>query len=93
MSPSGESSDVEVVFREQRLLIDFFFDNFQASQANTFVNEIVACAGTVFFSGVGKSGFICHKIAMFLASIGVRASFLNPCRVRTSCFNQTQDLS
>ena len=31
-----------------------------------------------FLFGVGKSGFICHKIAMSLASIGVRAAFLSP---------------
>ena len=78
MSPGCEYSDAEVMFREQRVLINFFFDRFEASHANTFVNEIVACTGTVFFSGVGKSGFICQKIAMSLASIGVRASFLNP---------------
>ena len=78
MSPENGSWHAECIFREQRGLIDFFFEHFDASQADEFVNEIVTCAGTVFFSGVGKSGFICHKIAMSLASIGVRAAFLSP---------------
>lgn len=78
MSSSGESADAEYFFREQRNLINFFFEHFDTSQANAFVNEIVACVGTVYFSGVGKSGFICQKIAMSLASIGVRAAYLNP---------------
>jgi len=78
MSPENESWQAERIFKEQRGLIDFFFEHFDASQADEFVNELVACTGTVFFSGVGKSGFICHKIAMSLASIGVRAAFLSP---------------
>ena len=78
MSSENESWQAECIFREQRGLIDFFFEHFDASQADEFVNEIVECTGTVFFSGVGKSGFICHKIAMSLASIGVRAAFLSP---------------
>ena len=78
MSPENESWRAECIFREQRGLIDFFFEHFDASQADEFVKEIVECTGTVFFSGVGKSGFICHKIAMSLASTGVRAAFLSP---------------
>jgi arabinose-5-phosphate isomerase len=75
----GDASlDMAAIFGEQRRLIDHFFDHFDASQASKFVHEIVECAGTVFFSGVGKSGFICHKIAMSLASIGVKSAYLNP---------------
>ena len=81
MSTEGDgdaSLDMAAIFGEQRRLIDHFFDHFDASQASKFVHEIVECAGTVFFSGVGKSGFICHKIAMSLASIGVKSAYLNP---------------
>lgn len=75
----GDASlDMAAIFGEQRRLIDHFFDHFDASQASKFVHEIVECAGTVFFSGVGKSGFICNKIAMSLASIGVKSAYLNP---------------
>lgn len=38
----------------------------------------MACKGVVFFSGVGKSGFIAQKISMTLVSTGTKAVFLNP---------------
>ena len=72
------SLDMHAFFEEQRRLLDYFFDHFEASQASELVHEIIECAGTVFFSGVGKSGFICNNIAMSLASIGVKSAFLNP---------------
>ena len=72
------SLDMRAFFEEQRCLLDHFFDHFDASQASKLVLEIIECTGTVFFSGVGKSGFICNKIAMSLASIGVKSAFLNP---------------
>ena len=34
--------------------------------------------GVVFFTGVGKSGFIAQKISMTLVSTGTKAVFLNP---------------
>ncbi|QCD86922.1 arabinose-5-phosphate isomerase [Vigna unguiculata] len=34
--------------------------------------------GTVFFIGVGKSGFVAHKISQMLVSLGIRSAFLSP---------------
>ena len=68
----------EPFLKNSGCLLDHFFDHFDASQASKLVLEIIECTGTVFFSGVGKSGFICNKIAMSLASIGVKSAFLNP---------------
>ena len=39
---------------------------------------VLDCKGTVFFSGVGKSGFISQKISMTLVSTGTKSVFLNP---------------
>ena len=39
---------------------------------------MLKCKGVVFFTGVGKSGFIAQKISMTLVSTGTKAVFLNP---------------
>ena len=36
------------------------------------------CAGSILFTGIGKSGFIAQKIAQTLVSTGTKAVFLNP---------------
>ena len=51
MSPENESWRAECIFREQRGLIDFFFERFDASQADEFVNEIVAYGYCFLFGG------------------------------------------
>lgn len=42
------------------------------------MQAVLDCKGTVFFSGVGKSGFISQKISMTLVSTGTKSVFLNP---------------
>ena len=72
------SADMLSLFQEQARLVSFFFNRFDSSIALEFVREVDTCKGTVFFSGVGKSGFISNKIAMSFASVGVKSAFLNP---------------
>lgn len=45
---------------------------------SSVVQAVLDCKGTVFFSGVGKSGFISQKISMTLVSTGTKSVFLNP---------------
>ncbi len=78
MSRNVTDFDMKSIFEEQKLLIDHFFEHFEPSQAEALAQEITTCDGTVFFCGVGKSGFICSKVSMSLASIGTKSSFLNP---------------
>lgn len=42
------------------------------------VQLLLACAGRVVVSGIGKSGHIAHKIAATLASTGTPAMFIHP---------------
>lgn len=42
------------------------------------VELITACQGRVVWSGMGKSGLICHKLAATMASTGTPALFLHP---------------
>lgn len=54
-------------------LIDKIDDNFVRA-----VDLISKCKGKVVLTGIGKSGFICKKIASTLASTGTPAFFLHP---------------
>ena len=72
------STEAVTIFEEQRSLVSYFFDNFVHAQADRFIDLIAQCSGTIHFSGVGKSGFICSKMAASLASIGVKSAYLNP---------------
>lgn len=71
-------SDTHGLFAQQRSLVMQFFDEFSPSQADLFLNLLQQVMGTVLFTGVGKSGFICAKAAATFASLGIRSSFLNP---------------
>jgi len=66
------------LFSEQQELISHFFEHVDHRQVHKFVELALACTGTIFFSGVGKSGFICRKISASLASIGIKSTTLSP---------------
>ncbi|XP_050206011.1 probable arabinose 5-phosphate isomerase [Mercurialis annua] len=66
------------LFKSQQNHINFFFQNLNISQALSFTQLLLNSNGTVFFSGVGKSGFVANKISQTLISLGIRAGFLSP---------------
>ncbi|KAF9683025.1 hypothetical protein SADUNF_Sadunf05G0169300 [Salix dunnii] len=66
------------LFKSQQNQLNYFFQNLNLSQALTFTQTLLNCNGTIFFSGVGKSGFVANKISQTLISLGIRASFLSP---------------
>ena len=61
-----------------RRYLDNFFDHVDVAQLHRFCKALLGCRGTVFLSGVGKSGFIAQKVCMTLVSSGTRAAFLSP---------------
>ncbi|WP_246481893.1 KpsF/GutQ family sugar-phosphate isomerase [Chlamydiifrater volucris] len=61
----------------QKSGMDNFFSSFDLSLASPLVEKILGSSGNLFFSGVGKSGFIARKIAATFQSFGERAFFLN----------------
>ena len=71
-------SAVDELFHEQRRLLLQFFDSFNIAQLKRFVESIGRCQGTIIFTGVGKSGFICQKISASFTSIGIKSIFLDP---------------
>ena len=69
---------LKALFEEQREFMTFFFENLDYDPIEKFCNACLTTKGVIFFSGVGKSGFIAQKISMTLVSTGTKAVFLNP---------------
>jgi len=66
------------LFKSQQNHLNFFFDRIDHSQTLSFTRALLNTTGTVFFTGVGKSGFVANKISQTLVSLGIRSSFLSP---------------
>ncbi len=75
--PTGAAA-LKALFDEQHEFMNFFFENLDYDPIERFCNACLTCKGVIFFSGVGKSGFIAQKISMTLVSTGTKAVFLNP---------------
>ncbi|CAK9323549.1 unnamed protein product [Citrullus colocynthis] len=66
------------LFKSQQNHLNFFFHNLDLSQTLKFTVTLLNSPGTIFFSGVGKSGFVARKISQTLVSLGIRSAFLSP---------------
>ncbi|XVF72014.1 hypothetical protein PTKIN_Ptkin12aG0087500 [Pterospermum kingtungense] len=66
------------LFKSQQDHLNFFFQNLNLSQTLSFTQTLLNSRGTIFFSGVGKSEFIAHKISQTLVSLDIRSPFLSP---------------
>ncbi|KAL5701907.1 arabinose-5-phosphate isomerase [Ranunculus cassubicifolius] len=66
------------LFKSQQKYINYFFQNLNLSQTLAFTQTLLNAKGTIFFSGVGKSGFVAQKISQTLVSLGIRSGFLSP---------------
>ncbi|KAG7036312.1 putative arabinose 5-phosphate isomerase, partial [Cucurbita argyrosperma subsp. argyrosperma] len=77
LSPIDESTLLDL-FKSQQNHLNFFFHNLDLSQTLKFTVTLLNAPGTIFFSGVGKSGFVARKISQTLVSLGIRSAFLSP---------------
>ncbi|KAL1568334.1 putative arabinose 5-phosphate isomerase [Salvia divinorum] len=66
------------LFKCQQNYLNHFFKNLDISQTLAFTETLLKAEGTIFFSGVGKSGFVAQKIAQTLVSLGIKSGFLSP---------------
>lgn len=66
------------LFAKQKESLETFFSEIEVSPCERLVEEVLTCKGVVFFTGIGKSGFIAQKIASTMMSTGTKASFLSP---------------
>lgn len=63
---------------KQKRQINAFFHQFDPTETDALVQEILGSDSTLFFTGVGKSGLIARKIAATMQSTGTKAFFLCP---------------
>ncbi|NGX55721.1 MAG: Arabinose 5-phosphate isomerase KpsF, partial [Chlamydiae bacterium] len=63
---------------KQKQHLDYYFSHFDEKQCQKIFEQIMRCTGILFFTGVGKSGFIAQKIAATMMSAGTKALFLSP---------------
>ncbi|PIN25532.1 Arabinose-5-phosphate isomerase [Handroanthus impetiginosus] len=66
------------LFKCQQNYLNHFFQNLDLSQTLTFTQTLLNARGTIFFTGVGKSGFVAQKISQTLVSLGIKSGFLSP---------------
>lgn len=66
------------LFQQQKIGIDAFFAAVDHVQMQAVLDLLYSCKGTIFLSGVGKSGHIAQKIAATFISTGTKALFLSP---------------
>jgi arabinose-5-phosphate isomerase len=69
---------LETLFKEQQTLVNDFFDRIDLEQTDALLQLLLACKGTIIFTGVGKSGIVAKKIAMTMLSTGTKAFYLSP---------------
>jgi arabinose-5-phosphate isomerase len=69
---------VEELFLQMQSHIAYFFEKLDLDDLRSCVSHLLATRGTIFLSGVGKSGIVAKKIAMTMNSLGIRAGFLSP---------------
>jgi arabinose-5-phosphate isomerase len=66
------------LFSDQKKYISHFFDGIDLPRAEQMLQLLQGCAGTLFFTGVGKSGLIAEKVATTMTSTGTRAHYMPP---------------
>ncbi|GLT42307.1 hypothetical protein SLA2020_163130 [Shorea laevis] len=81
--PSKKSSEISQstllhLFKSQQDHLNYFFQNLDLTQTLAFTHTLLNSPGTIFFTGVGKSGFVANKISQTLVSLGIPSAFLSP---------------
>ncbi|KAG9146389.1 hypothetical protein Leryth_020122 [Lithospermum erythrorhizon] len=73
-----DQSKLLTLFKTQQKYLNHFFQNLDLQQTLSFTQTLLNCKGTIFFTGVGKSGFVAQKISQTLVSLGIKSGFLSP---------------
>jgi len=66
------------LFSAQQRYIQYFFDHIDHKKTESIFHELLHTTGTIFFTGLGKSGKIAEKIVQTMISTGTKAMFLDP---------------
>ncbi|KAH7840678.1 hypothetical protein Vadar_020131 [Vaccinium darrowii] len=76
--PQIDPTHLLTLFKSQQNYLNHFFQHLDLSQTLAFTQTLLNSTGTIFFSGVGKSGFVAQKISQTLVSLSIRSAFLSP---------------
>ncbi|MCB1180654.1 MAG: KpsF/GutQ family sugar-phosphate isomerase [Chlamydiia bacterium] len=66
------------LFQKQKELLNHFYTQLNYKECERIFYSLLESKGVLFFTGVGKSGFVAQKIAATLMSTGTKAFFLPP---------------
>lgn len=78
-APAIDRLALGALFESQQHHLNHFFNNLDLGQAQDFAQALLDAPGAVFFSGIGKSGFVANKLSQTLASLGfTRSAYLPP---------------
>lgn len=69
---------LEKILSNYKNYLEYFFSQLNLAEAEKILKIFQNCSGTLFFSGVGKSGYVAKKIAVTMTSTGTKALFLSP---------------
>ena len=63
---------------ETQANLQFFCDHLDTSSVTQLIDFLSTIQGTIFLSGVGKSGIVAKKIAVTMSASGTKALYLSP---------------
>lgn len=69
---------IKELLEKQQEYANHFFGNLDLDMVERILQPVLDCKGVIFFTGVGKSGFVAQKIAFTMVSTGTRALYLSP---------------
>lgn len=72
---------LQELFSIQQSHLNAFFSSVNQAQAEVILKALLDCKGSIFLSGIGKSGIIAEKIAMTMISTGTKAFYLPACNL------------
>lgn len=70
--------ELKKLFEKQKHYLDQFYTHLDLKVCEQFIEKVLQCKGVLYFTGVGKSGFVAQKIAATMMSTGTKAFFLPP---------------
>lgn len=65
-------------FQQQKDSLTYFLDQVSLEDTELLLEKLTQVEGTIFFSGVGKSGFIAQKVVASFISMGIKSHYLSP---------------
>lgn len=66
------------LIEQQQKYVNAFFESLDRAKTEEIFHKLAKTSGTLFFSGVGKSGIVAQKIASTLVSTGTKALYMSP---------------